>query len=46
LLIFSFKRGTALILAFVMAFLGLILRVLKNVFEEAIALQNEQDFTI
>lgn len=46
LLIFSFARGMALLFAFVMAFLGLILRVLKNVFEEAIALQNEQDFTI
>lgn len=46
LMIFSFARSGALLFAFVMAFLGLILRVLKNVFEEAIALQNEQDFTI
>ncbi len=46
LLIFSFARRLSLLFAFVMAFLGLILRVLKNVFEEAIALQNEQDYTI
>lgn len=46
LVVFSFARSGALLFAFVMAFLGLILRVLKNVFEEAIALQDEQNFTI
>lgn len=46
LLIFSFARRGSLLFAFVMAFLGLIIRVLKNVFEEAVSLQNEQDFTI
>ena len=32
--------------AFVAAFLGLVLRVVKNVIEEAVALKNENDFTI
>ena len=35
-----------LILAFVAGFLGLVLRVVKNVIEEAVALKNENDFTI
>ena len=38
--------GIDLILAFVAGFLGLVLRVVKNVIEEAVALKNENDFTI
>lgn len=34
------------VLAFVAAFLGLVLRVVKNVIEEAVALKQENDFTI
>ena len=34
------------ILAFIVFFLGLVLRVVKNVIEEAAALKNENDFTI
>ena len=34
------------VLAFVVGFLGLVLRVVKNVIEEAVALKNENDFTI
>ena len=34
------------ILAFIAFFLGLVLRVVKNVIEEAVALKNENDFTI
>lgn len=35
-----------LLLAVAAAFIGLILRVVKNVFEQAVALKNENDFTI
>ena len=38
--------GIDLILAFVAGFLGLVLRVVKNVIEEAVALKTENDFTI
>ncbi len=38
--------GVDLILAFVTGFLGLVLRVVKNVIEEAVALKAENDFTI
>ena len=38
--------GVDLILAFVAGFLGLVLRVVKNVIEEAVALKAENDFTI
>ena len=38
--------GIDLILAFVAGFLGLVLRVVKNVIEEAVALKAENDFTI
>ena len=38
--------GIDLVLAFVAGFLGLVLRVVKNVIEEAVALKNENDFTI
>ena len=34
------------ILAFIVGFLGLVLRVVKNVIEEAVALKAENDFTI
>ena len=34
------------VLAFVAGFLGLVLRVVKNVIEEAVALKAENDFTI
>ena len=34
------------VLAFVVGFLGLVLRVVKNVIEEAVVLKNENDFTI
>ena len=34
------------VLAFVVGFLGLVLRVVKNVIEEATALKTENDFTI
>ena len=34
------------VLAFVAGFLGLVLRVVKNVIEEAVALKRENDFTI
>lgn len=34
------------VLSFVVGFLGLVLRVVKNVIEEAVALKNENDFTI
>ena len=34
------------VLAFVVGFLGLVLRVVKNVIEEAVALKAENDFTI
>lgn len=38
--------GIDLVLAFVAGFLGLVLRVVKNVIEEAVALKKENDFTI
>ena len=38
--------GIDLILAFVAGFLGLVLRVVKNVIEEAVSLKAENDFTI
>lgn len=38
--------GIDLVLAFVAGFLGLVLRVVKNVIEEAVALKAENDFTI
>lgn len=41
-----FYRRPALLLAFVAAFIGLVLRVVKNVIEEAEALKKENDFTI
>lgn len=46
LLVFMISRPFVIAFSFIFAFLGLILRVVKNVFEEAISLQQEQDFTI
>lgn len=43
---FSILRPFALTIVVVAAFLGIILRVVKNCFEEAIALREENDFTI
>lgn len=43
---FSILRPFALTIVVVAAFLGIILRVVKNCFEEAVALREENDFTI
>lgn len=45
-LVFGFVRYTAFLIGFVIAFMGIILRVLKNVFAEAVSLQTESDYTI
>lgn len=45
-LYFSTLRPFALAIVVVAAFLGIILRVVKNCFEEAITLREENDFTI
>lgn len=44
--IFGFWRELSFLIAFAAAFFGLILRVLKNVFEQAVAMRIENDFTI
>ena len=43
---FSFLKPFALVIILAAAFIGLILRVVKNVFEQAVALREENDFTI
>ncbi len=43
---FSILRPFALTIVVAAAFLGIILRVVKNCFEEAVALREENDFTI
>lgn len=43
---FSFLRNFAFLVVIAAAFFGLILRVVKNVFEQAIVLREENDFTI
>ena len=43
---FSILRPFALTIVVVAAFLGIILRVVKNCFEEAVTLREENDFTI
>ena len=43
---FSFIRPFAWLVVIAAAFFGLILRVIKNVFEQAIILKEENDFTI
>lgn len=45
-LYFSFLKPFAFVIVFVAAFIGLILRVVKNVFEQAVAMREENDFTI
>lgn len=45
-LFLTFYRFLAFIVAFAAGFFGLIIRVLKNVFELAVNLREEQDFTI
>ena len=44
--VFGFWRELSFLIAFAAAFFGLILRVLKNVFEQAVAMRIEHDFTI
>lgn len=43
---FSFIRPFAWLVVIAAAFFGLILRVIKNVFEQAIVIKEENDFTI
>ena len=43
---FGFWRFLSFIVALAAAFFGIILRVLKNVFDKAVALQEESDYTI
>lgn len=44
--VFGFWRYLGFVVALAAAFFGLILRVVKNVFEKAVELQEENDFTI
>lgn len=44
--VFAFWRPIGLVIAFAAAFMGLILRVLKNAFEEAVSLREENDAVI
>ena len=44
--VFFLFFAVSLALAFAALFMGLILRVVKNVIEEAVALKNENDFTV
>lgn len=43
---FSFLKPFAFIIVFAAAFIGLILRVVKNCFEQAVAIREENDCTI
>jgi len=43
---FCFQYVMAILIAVTAAFMGLILRVVKNVFEQAIDLKTENDFTV
>lgn len=43
---FGFWRFISFVVAAAAAFFGIVLRVLKNVFEQAVALQEENDYTI
>ena len=45
-LIFARFRIIVFVITFAAAFFGLILRVIKNCFEEAVRLREENDFTI
>lgn len=42
----SFRYLPAILISLAAAFMGLILRVIKNVFEQAIMIKNENDYTI
>jgi hypothetical protein len=42
----TFWRFMAFFVAFIMAFAGLLVRVMKNMLEAAIELREENDFTI
>jgi Protein of unknown function (DUF3036). len=44
--VFGFWRFISFAIALAAAFFGIILRVVKNVFEQAVALQEENDYTI
>ena len=44
--VFGFWRFISFAIALAAGFFGLILRVVKNVFEQAVALQEESDYTI
>ncbi len=44
--IFGFFRPLSFLISFAAAFFGLILRVLKNVFEQAVTMREENDYTI
>ena len=44
--VFGIWRSLSIIVALAAAFFGLILRVLKNVFEKAVELKEENDYTI
>ena len=44
--VFSLWRFEFLLAAFFAAFLGLIIRVLKNVFDKAVEIKSENDFTV
>ena len=44
--VFGFWRFVSFVIAFAAGFFGLILHVLKNVFDKAVALQEENDYTI
>lgn len=43
---FSFHRPIGFVIVFAAAFFGLILRVVKNCFEQAVAIREENDFTV
>ncbi len=43
---FSFHRPIGFVIVFAAAFFGLILRVVKNCFEQAAAIREENDFTV
>lgn len=46
LAILGYWRHTAFLIAFIAGFFGLIFRVLKNVFQQAVELKEENDYTI
>jgi len=46
LLVFGIWVTWSVLVAFVAGFIGLILRILKNVFEEAVSIREENDYTI